>query len=130
VGAELPADLVDQQCRGRFHLPLSASRGCRAHQWTNEKIENTRYSMGLFVAYFGTKRRYDDCAHHTIALGPRYRELLDDIFFHKTLAEDFSLYVHRPDRDRFVAGAAGGGRVLCAVSGPAPARRSSRGLGP
>jgi phytoene desaturase len=29
-------------------------------------------------------------------MGPRYRELLEDIFHHKKLAEDFSLYLHRP----------------------------------
>jgi phytoene desaturase len=52
--------------------------------------------MGLFVWYFGTKRRYEHVAHHTILLGPRYRGLLDDIFRHKRLAEDFSLYLHRP----------------------------------
>lgn len=94
-GAELPADIVVSNAEAGFTyrhlLPEDARR-----TWTNEKVERTNFSMGLFVAYFGTKRRYDDCAHHTIALGPRYRELLDDIFFHKTLADDFSLYLHRP----------------------------------
>ena len=52
--------------------------------------------MGLFLWYFGTDKRYDDVAHHTIVLGPRYRELLRDIFKRKVLAEDFSLYLHRP----------------------------------
>jgi phytoene desaturase len=52
--------------------------------------------MSLFVWYFGTDRRYDDVPHHTILLGPRYRGLLDDIFRRKVLAEDFSLYLHRP----------------------------------
>ena len=65
-------------------------------RWTNAKIEKARYSMSLFVWYFGTKRQYPDVAHHTIALGPRYRELLTDIFDRKLLAEDFSLYLHRP----------------------------------
>ena len=37
-----------------------------------------------------------DVAHHTILLGPRYRELLADIFERKVLADDFSLYLHRP----------------------------------
>ncbi|MEO1264282.1 MAG: phytoene desaturase family protein, partial [Pseudomonadota bacterium] len=46
--------------------------------------------------YFGTDKKYEDIAHHTILLGPRYRELLDDIFTHKYLAKDFSLYLHRP----------------------------------
>jgi phytoene desaturase len=52
--------------------------------------------MGLFVWYFGTRRRYDAVAHHTILLGPRYKELLSDIFDRKILADDFSLYLHRP----------------------------------
>jgi phytoene desaturase len=52
--------------------------------------------MSLFVWYFGTKRRYEDVYHHTMVLGPRYEELLRDIFQRKRLAEDFSLYLHRP----------------------------------
>ncbi|WP_047310041.1 phytoene desaturase [Rhodopseudomonas palustris] len=65
-------------------------------RWTDAKIEKSRYSMSLFVWYFGTKRRYDDVKHHTILLGPRYRELISDIFSRKVVAEDFSLYLHRP----------------------------------
>lgn len=64
--------------------------------WTDKKIENRRYSMSLFVWYFGTKRKYPDVAHHTILLGPRYKGLLDDIFERHLLAADFSLYLHRP----------------------------------
>jgi phytoene desaturase len=56
----------------------------------------SRLSMGLYVLYFGTRRQYPDVAHHTIWLGPRYRELLHDIFSKRVLADDFSLYVHRP----------------------------------
>jgi phytoene desaturase len=52
--------------------------------------------MSLFVWYFGTNRRYDDVAHHTILMGPRYRELLRDIFQRHHLADDFSMYLHRP----------------------------------
>lgn len=65
-------------------------------KWTDTRVERMRYSMGLFVWYFGTNRRYEDVAHHTILLGPRYRGLLDDIFDKKVLADDFSLYLHRP----------------------------------
>ncbi len=67
-------------------------------KYTNRKVENMRYSMSLFVYYFGTKRLYRDqgLAHHNIILGPRYKALLDDIFHSKDLAEDFSLYLHMP----------------------------------
>jgi phytoene desaturase len=60
------------------------------------RLARGRYSMGLFVWYFGVRGRYDAVGHHTILLGPRYRELLSDIFDRKRLADDFSLYLHRP----------------------------------
>ena len=67
-------------------------------KWTDRKLARMRYSMGLFVLYFGTDRQYPELAHHTILLGKRYRGLLDDIFTHKVLAPDFSLYLHAPTR--------------------------------
>jgi len=67
-------------------------------KWTDRKLERMRYSMGLFVLYFGTDRTYPDLAHHTIILTKRYRELLEDIFTRKVLADDFSLYLHAPTR--------------------------------
>ena len=65
-------------------------------RWTDRKVERAKYSMSLFVWYFGTDRRYEDVAHHTILLGPRYKALLHDIFRKHHLADDFSLYLHRP----------------------------------
>jgi phytoene desaturase len=64
--------------------------------WTDRKIDKGRYSMGLFVWYFGTSRKYHDIPHHMMVLGPRYKELLTDIFKRHKLADDFSLYLHRP----------------------------------
>jgi phytoene desaturase len=60
------------------------------------KLAAAHYSMGLFVLYFGTRRSYEDVAHHTIWLGTRYQELLKDIFSRQVLGDDFSLYLHRP----------------------------------
>jgi len=65
-------------------------------RWSDAKLRRARYSMSLFVWYFGTRRRFDDVYHHTMVLGPRYEGLLRDIFARKRLAEDFSLYLHRP----------------------------------
>ncbi len=60
------------------------------------KVRHAKKSMGLFVLFFGTRRKYPDIAHHTIWMGPRYRDLLKDIFQKKILADDFSVYLHRP----------------------------------
>ena len=67
-------------------------------KYKNRKIDSFRYSMSLFVIYFGTKRRYLDSglAHHNIILSKRYKPLLDDIFNRRILAGDFSLYLHMP----------------------------------
>lgn len=67
-------------------------------KYTDRKIARTKYSMSLFVIYFGTDRQYREqgLAHHNIILGPRYKALLDDIFDNKIVAEDFSLYLHMP----------------------------------
>jgi phytoene desaturase len=59
-------------------------------------LRNKRFSMSLFVIYFGTRRRHPQLAHHSVLFGPRYRGLLDDIFENGKLADDFSLYLHAP----------------------------------
>lgn len=70
---------------------------------SDRRMEKLKYSMSLFVIYFGTKRRYIDVeegypqlAHHNIILSERYKELLSDIFGNNHLPEDFSLYLHMP----------------------------------
>lgn len=62
----------------------------------NKRYKKAKYSMGLVVIYFGTKKQYPDMKHHTIILGPRYKGLLKDIFQNKVLTEDFSSYLHVP----------------------------------
>ena len=64
--------------------------------WTDKKIDNGKYSMSLFVWYFGVNKKYADVPHHMMLLGDRYEDLLKDIFKRHHLAKDFSLYLHRP----------------------------------
>ncbi|WP_241613450.1 phytoene desaturase [Rosenbergiella epipactidis] len=61
-----------------------------------EQLVKKRMSNSLFVLYFGLNHHHDQLAHHTVCFGPRYRELIDEIFHHDGLAEDFSLYLHAP----------------------------------
>lgn len=94
-GSTLPADAV--VCNGdvaRTYRTLVDARW--RHKNTDTHIDRQTYSMSLFVIYFGTNKRYDDVAHHEILMGPRYQELVEDIFTRKVLSDDFSLYLHRP----------------------------------
>ena len=61
-----------------------------------QKMKRMDYSMGLFVYYFGSKKKYDDVAHHTIYFGKSYKKHLNKIFEKKILSEDISYYLHRP----------------------------------
>ena len=65
---------------------------------TARHLGKKKYSMSLFLIYFGTKRKYPGLQHHNVIFGPRYRELLGDIFERGKLADDFSLYLHAPTR--------------------------------
>ena len=94
-GEEIAADIVvsnaDSASTYRQLLPNAVRR-----RWTDRRLARARYSCGLFVWYFGTRRQYPEVAHHTILFGPRYQELLKDIFDRRVLADDFSVYLHRP----------------------------------
>jgi len=119
LGAEVDRILVkDGRASGvaladgeELHAPLIVSNADAGHtydtllrdqpkrRWTPARLRRSRWSMGLFVWYFGTKgtrTKWRDVGHHTILNGPRYRGLVDDIFIKGKLADDMSLYVHRP----------------------------------
>jgi phytoene desaturase len=94
-GDVLPADIVISNA-DVAHTYLNLVKPAYRRKNTDAAITRKRYSMSLFVIYFGTDRQYEQIAHHEILMGPRYKGLLDDIFVKKRLADDFSLYLHRP----------------------------------
>jgi phytoene desaturase len=72
---------------------LNQSNTNSLFKWKQKRME---YSMGLFVYYFGTKKKYPNVEHHTIKFGDKYKEHLNDIFDKKKLNNDISYYLHRP----------------------------------
>jgi phytoene desaturase len=94
-GETLPADIVvcNADTAWTYKNLIDAKH---RKVWSNAKVEAGKYSMSLFVWYFGTNKRYQDVPHHMMLLGPRYEGLLKDIFKRHHLADDFSLYLHRP----------------------------------
>ena len=94
-GEFIPADIVVSNADAAWtYQKLIAPEHRKV--WTDAKVNKSKYSMSLFVWYFGTDNQYPDVPHHMILLGKRYKELLTDIFKKHVLADDFSLYLHRP----------------------------------
>ncbi|MGY2463582.1 phytoene desaturase [Vreelandella sulfidaeris] len=82
------ADVVHTYEKLLGHHPVGAAR--------STSLKRKRMSNSLFVLYFGLNHHHEQLAHHTVCFGPRYKELIDDIFNSDALAEDFSLYLHAP----------------------------------
>ncbi|MCP1559415.1 UNVERIFIED_ORG: phytoene desaturase [Methylobacterium sp. SuP10 SLI 274] len=93
-GEVIPADIVVSNADSAF--TYGTLLGGRTRRWSARRLARASSSMGLFVWYFGTRKKYPEVDHHMILMGPRYRGLLQDIFDRKHLADDFSLYLHRP----------------------------------
>lgn len=94
-GEAVAADIVvSNACSAWTYLKMLPPE-CR-RTFRDARLARARYSMSLFVWCFGVNRHYDEAPHHSILFGPRYRGLLDDIFVERRLADDFSLYLHRP----------------------------------
>ena len=121
-GERLGADIVVSNADTAWTYRHLIEPQHRPH-WTDKRIDRKKYSMSLFVWYFGTKRQYPDVPHHTMVLGPRYEGLLKDIFQRHHLGDDFSLYLHRPTATDPAHGAARPRRLLRAVAGAAPGQR-------
>ncbi len=61
-----------------------------------KSLRKKKFSPSLFVVHFGIEGTWPGIAHHMILFGPRYKGLLDDIYNHGVLPEDFSIYLHHP----------------------------------
>ena len=94
-GEKLAADIVVSNADPAFTYGTLLAHHNRK-RWSDRKLARAKYSMSLFVWYFGTSRKFEDVYHHTMVLGPRYKGLLSDIFKRHKLTDDFSLYLHRP----------------------------------
>lgn len=97
-GTERQADIVVSNADAG-HTYDRLLRNHPRRRWTPAKLGRARWSMGLYVWYFGTKgtrEMWRDVGHHSIVVGPRYRDHIADIFRRGVLADDMSLYVHRP----------------------------------
>lgn len=96
-GEQYPADLVVSNAHFA-HTHLDLIEAPHRRKWTEKRVRNQAYGMSTFLIYLGLNKQYPELNHHTLVLSKRYRELVRDIFTHKKLADDFSLYLHAPSR--------------------------------
>ncbi len=94
-GEQVPARYVASNA-DVVHTYKDLLRGNAPARVAARRLQRSDHSMSLFLIYFGVRGDYKNLAHHTILFGPRYRELLKDIFDRGVLADDFSLYLHSP----------------------------------
>jgi phytoene desaturase len=94
-GSFMPFDMVASNA-DVVHTYKRMLRGTPRGEAMTKSLERKRHSMSLFVVYFGLKRQHPDLKHHMVLFGPRYRELVTEIFGTSGLADDFSLYLHAP----------------------------------
>ncbi|MEX1235920.1 MAG: phytoene desaturase [Roseovarius sp.] len=97
-GQAMRADVVVSNADAG-HTYTRLLRNMPKRRWSPAKLARQRWSMGLYVWYFGTKGtagKWSDVGHHTILNGPRYKGLIDDIFMKGKLSDDMSIYLHRP----------------------------------
>ena len=80
------------------HTQKNLIRPQHRRKWTNRRVEKLNYSMSAFLLYLGVRKQYPQLQHHTIILSHRYKELIRDIFDHKVLSDDFSMYLHAPTK--------------------------------
>jgi phytoene desaturase len=89
---------------GRFDAVASNADIVRTYDMLGHKrgkkaaasLRRKRFSPSLFVVHFSTSGEWADVPHHSILFGPRYEELLGEIYRGSALPNDPSLYLHHP----------------------------------
>jgi phytoene desaturase len=94
-GFELVVDAVASNA-DIVHSYRDLLKDSRSAQRTASSLEQKRFSPSLFLVHFGLRGSFPEIPHHSILFGPRYQGLLEDIYDHGVLSEDFSLYLHHP----------------------------------
>ena len=112
-GGHLPADAVVSNADVLRTDELVGRRPAR---------RRLRETMSCFLLYLGTRRRFERLLHHTLLVGPGYREFIRAVTRGRELPPTFSTYVHAPSRTEPAMAAPGGDSL--AVLLPVPNLRA------
>ena len=98
-GERVPADVV-----------VSNADVLRAHTLLGRPAPRRRLrpTMSCFLLYLGTDRVFERLLHHTLLVGPGYRDFIRAVTRGRALPSTYSTYVHAPARTEPGMAAAGG----------------------
>jgi phytoene desaturase len=98
-GERVPADVV-----------VSNADVLRSHELlgTRAPLRRLRPTMSCFLLYLGTDLVQPSLLHHTLLVGPGYREFIRSVTRGRALPSTFSTYVHAPARTEPAMAVAGG----------------------
>ena len=63
---------------------------------SSARLKRKRFSPSLCVVHFSTEGAWPDVPHHSILFGPRYGQLLKEIYGGSSLPDEPSIYLHHP----------------------------------
>src|SRR3954469_7262941 len=77
-----------------------------------------RPTMSCFLLYLGCDRTFESLLHHTLLVGPGYRQFIRDVTRARTLPRTLSTYVHAPARTEPAMAAPGGASLAILLPVP------------
>ncbi len=110
--------------RIRADVVVSNGDVLRTHELLGRRPPRRRLrpTMSCFLLYLGCDRVWPSLRHHTLLVGPGYREFIREVTRGRALPRTFSTYVHAPARTEPAMAAPGGDSL--AVLLPVPNLRA------
>jgi phytoene desaturase len=101
-GERIPADVV-----------VSNADVLLAHRLLGRRppLRRLRPTMSCFLLYLGLEREFPELLHHTLLVGPGYREFIRTVTRGTGIAPTLSTYVHAPSRTEPAMATPGGDSV-------------------
>jgi phytoene desaturase len=112
--------------RIRADVVVSNADVLRAHELLGRRAPLRKLvpTMSAFLLYLGTDKPFEKLLHHTLLVGPGYRDFIRNVTRGEALPSTYSTYVHAPSRSEPSMAANGGDSIYALL--PVPNLRGGR----
>ena len=112
--------------RIRADVVISNADVLRAHELLGRRAPLRKLvpTMSAFLLYLGTDKPFEKLLHHTLLVGPGYRDFIRNVTRGDALPSTYSTYVHAPSRTEPSMAASGGDSIYALL--PVPNLRGGR----